>query len=365
MEEWKSYKLSQISSFRTGKLDSNASCINGKYPFFTCSPETLSINEYAFDQKAVLLAGNNAEGIFSVKYYEGKFNAYQRTYVFTADESIVDPYFLFYALKICLQDFKQMSQGTSTKFLTAKILNSFEIQVPPLCSQKRIVLILKSIDDKIALNNRINHNLEEQAQALYKSWFVDFEPFKDGKFVDSELGMIPEGWHVGTLSELVEVRYGKDHKMLNDGRIPVYGSGGLMRYADRALFKSESVLIPRKGTLNNVMYVSHPFWTVDTMFYTIGKAEHVIKYAHLFLLTQDLASMNAGSAVPSMTTDILNKLPVLIPTLEVLNSFDNIVSSVYSVIRGDQVENASLASARDSILPQLMSGAIDINSLAC
>ncbi len=177
--------------------------------------------------------------------------------------------------------------------------------------------------------------------------------------------MIPEGWHVGTLSELVEVRYGKDHKMLNDGRIPVYGSGGLMRYADRALFKSESVLIPRKGTLNNVMYVSHPFWTVDTMFYTIGKAEHVIKYAHLFLLTQDLASMNAGSAVPSMTTDILNKLPVLIPTLEVLNSFDNIVSSVYSVIRGDQVENASLASARDSILPQLMSGAIDINSLAC
>ena len=177
--------------------------------------------------------------------------------------------------------------------------------------------------------------------------------------------MIPEGWHIGPLSELVEVRYGKDHKMLNDGRIPVYGSGGIMRYADRALYKSESVLIPRKGTLNNVMYVNHPFWTVDTMFYTIGKAEHVIKYAHLFLLTQDLASMNAGSAVPSMTTDILNKLPVLIPKQEVLKAFDTIVSSVYSVISRDHVENASLASARDSILPQLMFGAIDINSLIC
>ena len=120
-----------------------------------------------------------------------------------------------------------------------------------------------------------------------------------------------------------------------------------------------------KGTLNNVMYVNHPFWTVDTMFYTIGKAAHVIKYAHLFLLTQDLASMNAGSAVPSMTTDILNRLPVLIPTLEALKTFDTIVSTVYSVIRSDQVENASLASTRDSILPQLLSGAIDINSLIC
>ena len=124
MEEWGTYKLSEISSFKTGKLDSNASCEGGKYPFFTCSPETFSINQYAF-------AGNNAEGNFNVKYYEGKFNAYQRTYVFTADEKKVIPYFLFYALKICLNDFKQMSQGTSTKFLTAKILNSFEVKLPP------------------------------------------------------------------------------------------------------------------------------------------------------------------------------------------------------------------------------------------
>ena len=159
MEEWKSYKLSEVSSFRTGKLDSNASCINGKYPFFTCSPETLRIDEFAFEQKAVLLAGNNAEGNFSVKYYDGRFNAYQRTYVFTANEALVDPYFLYYALKIFLHDFKQMSQGTSTKFLTAKILNSFEVQLPSLKVQNHIVSILKSIDDKIELNNRINHNL--------------------------------------------------------------------------------------------------------------------------------------------------------------------------------------------------------------
>ena len=280
----------------------------------------------------------------------------------------VDSRFLYYCLlsPAFYRIADRLAIGAVQRTIGLKSLREQEIFIPKrIEEQKRIADILSSIDDKITLNNRINHNLEEQAQALYRSWFVDFKPFKSGKFVDSELGLIPDGWHVGTLSELVEVRYGKDHKMLNDGRIPVYGSGGLMRYADRSLFESESVLIPRKGTLNNVMYVNHPFWTVDTMFYTIGKTVHVIKYAHLFLLTQDLASMNAGSAVPSMTTDILNKLPILIPTLEVLNTFDTVVSSVYSIIRSDQVENASLASIRDSILPQLMSGVIDINSLNC
>ena len=281
------------------------------------------------------------------------------------DESKADYRFVYYSLTDSYSILASLANGGAQQNLNAQLIKDFEIPLPDLRTQRRIANILSTIDDKIENNNRINHNLEEQAQALYRSWFVDFKPFKSGKFVDSELGLIPDGWHVGTLSELVEVRYGKDHKMLNDGRIPVYGSGGLMRYADRSLFESESVLIPRKGTLNNVMYVNHPFWTVDTMFYTIGKTEHVIKYAHLFLLTQDLASMNAGSAVPSMTTDILNKLPILIPTLEVLNTFDTVVSSVYSIIRSDQVENASLASIRDSILPQLMSGVIDINSLNC
>lgn len=210
-----------------------------------------------------------------------------------------------------------------------------------------------------------NHNLEEQAQALYKSWFVDFEPFKGGKFVDSELGMIPEGWRVGTLSELLEVRYGKDHKALKDGTIPVFGSGGLMRYVERALFEGESVLIPRKGTLNNVIYVNGAFWTVDTMFYTVERASNAIKYCHLFLLTQDLASMNAGSAVPSMTTDILNNLPLLVPPYQVLNDFNRVLSSIYDVRSQREEESNSLSQSRDTILPQLMTGALTNTQLNC
>lgn len=210
-----------------------------------------------------------------------------------------------------------------------------------------------------------NHNLEEQAQALYKSWFVDFEPFKDGKFTNSAFGMIPEGWRVGSLSELLEVRYGKDHKPLKDGVIPVYGSGGFMRYAERSLYEGESVLIPRKGSLNKVMYINGAFWTVDTMFYTVERVANSIKYCHLFLLTKDLASMNTGSAVPSMTTDILNNLPLLIPPYRVLSAFNYVISSIYKVRSQMEEESKSLSQSRDTILPKLMSGMLSNALLTC
>ena len=289
--------------------------------------------------------------------------------VLTAKPGIADPFFVYYYLtQPELIDYLQgvAEQSVSAyPSLKSSDIEEIEIALPPIAEQKRLSSVLRSLDSKIELNIRINHNLEEQAQALYKSWFVDFEPFKGEKFVDSELGMIPEGWHAGTLSELLEVRYGKDHKALKDGNTPVFGSGGLMRYAERALYNGESVLIPRKGTLNNVMYFNGPFWTVDTMFYTVEQSSNVIKYCHLFLLTQDLASMNAGSAVPSMTTDILNNLPLLIPSSQVLEAFNRVISSIYEARSQREEESNSLSQSRDTILPQLMSGALTNTLLTC
>ena len=131
MSDWKSFCLGEVATFKTGKLNSNAAEKNGKYPFFTCAPEPLKINSYSFDQQAILLAGNNAEGNFHIKYYEGKFDAYQRTYVFSARPSF-HLKFLYYSIKLCLENFKRISVGTATKFLTAKILNGFTIPCPPL-----------------------------------------------------------------------------------------------------------------------------------------------------------------------------------------------------------------------------------------
>ena len=236
----------------------------------------------------------------------------------------------------------------------------WDVKIPEIGEQIRIAEFLSSIDSKIELNRRINENLEQQAQALFKSWFVDFEPFKDGKFVDSEQGMIPEGWKVGNLEELVEVKYGKDHKKLAPGTIPVYGSGGIMRYVDQYLYNKESVLIPRKGSLNNVMYINRPFWTVDTMFYTRMKIEGIAKFIYLFMSPKDLLSMNSGSAVPSMTVDILNKIQIITPPINIIQKFECIMKPIFTKMDLCSYENQKLSQLRDTLLPRLMSGELEI-----
>ncbi len=250
--------------------------------------------------------------------------------------------------------------GTTVIGLRQPELLKCRVALPPLPEQKAIAETLSCLDDKIELNNRMNKCLEEMAQAIFKSWFVDFEPFQDGEFVDSELGRIPKGWRVGRLADLVEIKYGKDHKKLKDGAVPVYGSGGYMRSAEKAIYSGESVLIPRKGTLNNVMYVDEDFWTVDTMFYTIMKQPKTAKYFHQLMQTKDLSSMNAGSAVPSMTTEILNNMLVIIPHIDTLLQYDEIVSMLYIRVARNKSENTVLAKIRDSLLPKLMSGEIRV-----
>lgn len=251
------------------------------------------------------------------------------------------------------------SHGSTMASLNQKILEKIEFPYVSVENQMKIVDVLSAIDRKVMVNRNINANLQQQAQAIFKSWFVDFEPFQNGEFVESELGPIPKGWRVGTLSELVAVKYGKDHKKLADGPYPVYGSGGIMRYVERPIYTKESVLIPRKGTLNNVIYLNEPFWSVDTMFYTEMKMENVAKYVYHFVSGKDLASMNSGSAVPSMTTDILNSMKLVIPTAEWLEKFEQILLPLYSQMFQNAAQSKTLAQLRDTLLPKLMNGEIE------
>ena len=201
---------------------------------------------------------------------------------------------------------------------------------------------------------KINDNLEQQAQAIFKSWFVDFEPFG---------GEMPENWRVGKLSDLITVKYGKDHKKLEDGKYPVYGSGGVMRHVGEFLYDKESVLIPRKGTLNNVFYINEPFWSVDTMFYTEMKKKNVAKFVYFFVKSKDLNAMNSGSAVPSMTTEILNAMEVVIPDDKQFEKFNILVSPMFKQIKRCTMENENLSCIRDTLLPKLMSGELDVDSV--
>jgi type I restriction enzyme S subunit len=260
------------------------------------------------------------------------------------------------------QQIDSKSIGSTQKALTIDALLGFDIDLPSLETQYAITDTLSVLDAKISNNTKINHHLEQMVQAIFKSWFVDFEPFANGGFVDSELGAIPDGWRVGVLSDLITVKYGKDHKKLKSGEIPVFGSGGIMRFVDTALYSDESVLIPRKGTLNNVIYVNQPFWAVDTMFYTEMNRPNLAKFVYFFMRSKDLASMNAGSAVPSMTTVILNALPIVIPPDSELIHYEDIVSAQFRKMQACHVENDNLTTIRDSLLPRLMSGELSITN---
>ena len=197
-------------------------------------------------------------------------------------------------------------------------------------------------------SSHLNENLAQQAQAIYTDMFItNANP----------------AWPLGHLSNLITVKYGKDHKKLDDGPYPVYGSGGIMRYVERPLYDKESVLIPRKGTLNNVIYVNEPFWSVDTMFFTEMKLPNVAKYVYHFVKSKDLASLNAGSAVPSMTTDILNAMELLIPDDDSLSRFDSIVAPMFLAMQQNTQESSKLAETRDALLPRLMSGELDVSAL--
>lgn len=260
MEEWKEYKLGELLSIRYGKDHKKLN--DGIIPVYGSGGIMRYVNQSIYDSPSILIPRKGS--LNNIIYTETPFWTVDTMFWTIVNTKLVDPKYLYYA--ICKFDFAGLNVGSAVPSLTVPVIGNIDIILPSLNKQKNIVNILSILDNKIELNRRINENLEQQAQALFKSWFVDFEPFKDGKFVDSELGMIPEGWKVGNLEELVEVKYGKDHKKLASGTIPVYGSGGIMRYVDQYLYNEESVLIPRKGSLNNVMYVNHPFWTVDTMF---------------------------------------------------------------------------------------------------
>ena len=273
----------------------------------------------------------------------------------------LDYRYLFYRFLLAGKtgELDQYFTGATIKHMPGQKLKEVVIDKPPLEIQHRIADILSAYDDLIENNQKQIKLLKEAAQRLYKEWFVDlhFPGHENTKIVDG----VPEGWRRGLLKELISVNYGKDHKKVpDDGNIPVYGSGGLMRKCNKSLFSGEAVLIPRKGSLNNIMYVDETFWTVDTMFYATMKQPHTAVFVYFFVKAFDMYSMNIGAAVPSMTTKILDAMDVVIPDKETLEKFDKYAKVYFNKIKTLQGQNEQLKTARDLLLPKLMSGEVEV-----
>lgn len=283
------------------------------------------------------------------------------------DENILNPDYLLMWFKRPEFDryarFK--SHGSAHEFFDMGEMNEVELPIPSIEKQREIVAKYQAVANKIKVNEKICEKLEATAQALYKHWFVDFEfpndngqPYKSsgGKMVfNEELEKeIPEGWGLGILSDLLIIKYGKDYKHLNNGKIPLYGSGGIMNYVDEVLYEKPSVLIPRKGTLNNILYIKTPFWSVDTMFYTIPKIDNSLTYAFNVLSKMDLNSLNVGSAVPSMTTEYLNSIDILIPDEIVLKSFNTELDLIEDYKISIYNQNLKLTQLQSLLLSRLV-----------
>lgn len=277
---------------------------------------------------------------------------------FVPFEGVSNAKFIKYAFDMLQRDIKQISQGTAQDNLSWQKLEMIKFPAPDIKIQNKIVEILGTFDDLIENNQKRIKILEEAAQRLYKEWFADlrFPGYENCKIVDG----VPEGWSKAKVTDFLEVKYGKDHKALTDGNIPVYGSGGVMRYVKPILYSGESVLIPRKGSLNNILLVSGDFWTIDTMFFSIPKLENVAKYTYLFLKGLDMYSFNIGAAVPSMTVKILEGIDILHPTDTVLEQFERITSPIFEMktILERQIKEAE--QARDRLLPKLMTGELEV-----
>lgn len=365
---WKSSALGELLNFRRGHDLPKTKMKEGPVPVVGSSGIIGFHNE--FTTKNPCLTIGRSGNIGNPHILEEDCWAHNTT-LYVDDFKGNEPKYLFYLLKTL--GLSNYGGGSAVPTLNRNHIHPIVVRyTSSRDEQKNIAHVLSTLDEKIEVNNQISKTLENMAQAIYKHWFVDFEfpdengnPYKSsgGKMVESEFWRIPEFWEIVSLETFVEIKYGKDHKKLAEGEYPVYGSGGIMRYVDKFLYNGESVLVPRKGTLNNVMYINESFWSVDTMFYTVMKKSNIAKFIYLFLNGIDLKSMNVGSAVPSMTTNILNNMKIIKPPSRILEEFNSLISPIFQMIKHNKEENDTLVEIRDELLPKLLSGEIELRGI--
>jgi len=300
--------------------------------------------------------------------------------------------FLYYQIfsERFVEYIKSVQTGTSIPHVSLKQIGDYPIQLPPIEEQIRIAKILRSLDDKIALNNRINHNLEEQAQALYKSWFVDFEPFKDGKFIDSELGMIPDGWRIGTLSELGDIIAGGTP---SKAKADYYTSSGIHWLTPKDLsnhcgkftakgetditplgYKNSSAKLMPRGTVLFSSRAPIGYITIakndictNQGFKSVVPTNAGTGYIYYWLKehTSDIEAQASGSTFKEASGALMKSFSALIPPKEIIDSFEEKIRPLLGAQEKLEEEVEALSQARDLLLPSLMSGTLEINNLTC
>ena len=297
--------------------------------------------------------------------------------------------FLSYYIKSALFQsvLKSIVVGSAIPTLSQKNLANLIINVPKeVAYQRRIAFILSSLDRKIELNNKINADLEEMAQAIFKNWFVDFEPFKDGKFVDSELGMIPEGWKVGRADDFYQINIGKtpprkEHKwfstnpadkiwvsIANMGNSGIFISDSSEYLTKEAVDSYNIIMVPRNTTLlsfkltvGRVAIADKELTTNEAIARFILSDDKYMEYLYLYLKNFDYNSLGSTSSIATaVNSKTIKGMQMLQPSDKIIDAFHIQVNPIFEKIRSLTKENSRLSLLRDTLLPRLMSGELEV-----
>ena len=412
MEEWKEYKLGEVCT----KIGSGATPRGGKETYlggdtslirsqnvldFSFSWDGLAYinDEQASKLKSVELERNdvllNITGdsvarvcIVPDKALPARVN--QHVAIIRGNRSVVLNEYILYYLQFKKNYLLSLSQGGATRnALTKAMIEDLRIFLPTLNKQKEIVSILKSLDDKIEVNRRINENLEQQAQALFKSWFVDFEPFKDGEFVESELGMIPKGWRVKEAQDVFDINIGKTpprkesewFSNFNEDNVWVsiadMGSCGVfisdsseyltneaIKRFNVVMVEKDSLLLSFKLTVGRVAIADTRLTTNEAIARFILPDKCYREFLYLYLTQYKYEKLGSTSSIATaVNSKTIKGMKLIVPPTDIIKSFSNNTRPFFEQIRSLQQESRRLATLRDTLLPKLMSGELNVNDM--
>ena len=295
------------------------------------------------------------------------------------NSQVIDPLFAYYwfASPDMVTAIQSRNTGSTIPLINLSVIKSLRMPVPPLGEQQQIVAHLSLIDDRIALLRETNATLEAIAQALFKSWFVDFDPvhakqqgiapegmddataalFPDS-FDESELGLVPRGWKVGKLQDLLVLQRGFDLPSSDriPGNFPIIAASGPAGTHKTAMAKAPGVVTGRSGVLGRVFLELEDYWPLNTTLWVKEFRAASACYAYELLSLLDFASFNAGSAVPTLNRNHAHSLPYLIPSRACIDAYESVSMKLHARARENRQQAQTLATLRDTLLPRLISG---------
>lgn len=314
----------------------------------------------------VVISARGTVGEIATIPFPMAFN--QSCYGLRAKSGIVTSDYLYYLIKHNVSVLRKNTHGSVFDTITRNTFDNIEVEIPSIETQEKIASILSDYDKKIELNNAINNNLEQQAKALYKDWFFDFSPF-------SSDGNLPNGWHIGTVGDIIQLHDSKRVPLSGAERdkmakvYPYYGATSLMDYVDNYLFDGIYLLLGEDGTVVDslgfpiLQYVYGQFWVNNHTHIITGKEGFSVEELYLFFSLTNIKSIVTGAVQQKVSQQNLKKVPAIIPSKQALSAFDEIIQPIFAQIRNLRDENVNLSQLRDTLLPKLMSGELDVSDI--